>query len=382
MGKYNFVKHCRSTLALIICICVSLEGEFRLDAAAPEKALIQSVLLPIGVTDSSFKTGYVPNSNGGVDAITLDNGQKLWSVADVVDPIIVGQNVLIGRLDAKRRSTLQLAVLDLKNKGELLITCEPIELPTWVSVAPVSGQVFQLTAAIDESNVYVTWQCRARYGGGAAPSKAVEDNARKAASGSYRINLKDGKVAHPDPATESALGESPLPESLGQLESIPYLFRGEVKTDPVKIGQHWVAFSQTEQGDQSVLQLKQWNSTSGKLVMEKQLAGVSGDEILISVDRQHAFFKSEDKDGKASYSIVNLADAERSGQITLPLDAAAPVKFGSRIYFLLIPKVRAGKTPARQIQPIERRLSAIDANSSREIWTYPVRGTQVLPLAK
>ena len=157
--------------------------------------LIQPLFLPQGVAEPSGKIGYVANGNDGIDAVNLNDGKMLWATSEASYPLLAtrhwltAQKILPGRSNA-----FQIAKLNTEYKGSLLMLSDPIVFPDWVNVEPSNTQDFNLTVYATTDNLFVDWQARSRYRGGANPPSYVLQQSTKEDRGTVRVDLKSGKV--------------------------------------------------------------------------------------------------------------------------------------------------------------------------------------------
>jgi hypothetical protein len=84
-------------------------------------------------------------------------------------------------------------VIVFDKEGKKLLTTEPIVFPDWVSVPKTYGRSFDSTARLQKGELFLVWQARGWYAGGAPPPPALEKAARKNSSGVFRVDLDTGK---------------------------------------------------------------------------------------------------------------------------------------------------------------------------------------------
>jgi hypothetical protein len=158
-----------------------------------------------GVADPAGKTGFVPNPSGGIDALDLATGKLLWSSKDANRPLFATAD----RLFAQKQASL--IVLDTTQEGKAVREAKSIALPNWASVEPGYGQSYRGSVRLNGDTLLLSWEARAFYAGGAAPTPEIEKRARKAASGVARLDLKTGKLDSLD-ADQVAAGKFfPMP---------------------------------------------------------------------------------------------------------------------------------------------------------------------------
>src|SRR5262249_7038475 len=149
---------------------------------------------------------------GAVACLDLATGKALWTSKDAVRPLALDGPRLLARTDAAGRpNAVKVVVLEAAS-GKKLSESDVVVFPEWVSVGLAHGRSFSASGVVDKGDLYLRWQARAWYAGGARPTPQIEAAARKNAEGVARIDLKSGKVemlgADKMPATTA------LPEAL------------------------------------------------------------------------------------------------------------------------------------------------------------------------
>ena len=158
-----------------------------------------------GVADPAGKTGFFPNTSGGIDALDLATGKLLWSSKDANRPLLATAD----RLFAQKRASL--FVLDIAQEGKTVREAKPIAFPGWVSVETDYGRSYRGSTRLDGDTLLLSWEAGASYAGGARPTPEIEKRERKSASGVARLDGKTGKLDALD-ADEMAAGKFfPMP---------------------------------------------------------------------------------------------------------------------------------------------------------------------------
>ena len=161
-------------------------------AQEKQKLLMPRHLSGGGVADPAGKTGFFPNTSGGIDAIELATGKVLWSSKDAHRPLLATDDRLF--VQAGKSNTVRVLALDTSKEGKRVLESPPIALADWVSVEVAYGRSFRSGVRADDKHVWLSWEARAFYAGGARPPPEVEKRARKVASGVARVDLETGKV--------------------------------------------------------------------------------------------------------------------------------------------------------------------------------------------
>jgi hypothetical protein len=211
--------------------------------------------------DPASKVAYVPNKSNGIDAIRLDDGEVLWSVKDSGHPLLATEDRLFAWASGKANE-MTVFVLDTTKKGKRLRESKPVKFPDWVSTGVTYGRSFVSTARLQGDNLFLPWQARAWYAGGAAPTREIMEAARKSAEGVARISIEDGSVEMMDRARAAKVG-APSPNGIpGELRDL-------------KQGDHtYAVVEEAGRPQRFPLQLKRLlkaKDRSGKVVWEREI---------------------------------------------------------------------------------------------------------------
>jgi hypothetical protein len=156
---------------------------------------VPSKMLPgPGVADPAAKIGFFCSATGGIDALELTNGKLLWTSKEANRPLLATEDRLFAQKDVSGKANqIRIVVLDLTKHGKRVLESEVITLPDWVSVNVAYGRSYRSSSKFDGDSLLVSWEARAFYAGGAAPTPAILKAARKEASGVMRIDVVTGK---------------------------------------------------------------------------------------------------------------------------------------------------------------------------------------------
>jgi hypothetical protein len=162
-----------------------------------------------GVANPAGKTGFFPNTSGGIDALDLATGRLLWTSKEANRPLLATENRLIVQQGNARQ--VRILILEASKQGKRVFESQPITFPDWVSVQVAYGRSFRSSARVDINGLWLSWEARAFYAGGARPTPQIEKAARQEASGVARVDLDTGKV-EPLDADKIAAGKFfPIP---------------------------------------------------------------------------------------------------------------------------------------------------------------------------
>jgi hypothetical protein len=169
------------------------------------KKRVDPVFFPQGVADPEGRVAVVATAAGGVDAIDLQDGKRLWHSDDATAPhIIVGDRVIARAESAGEPGVLQLVHLDLHSGRN--IRSSQVPLPQWVQIGQGGRDEFTYNVHAEGDVLVIEWEAHARYKGGAAPPRHVLEAARKDASGVARVDLDTGAVRVTDGDEEGQEG--------------------------------------------------------------------------------------------------------------------------------------------------------------------------------
>jgi hypothetical protein len=199
------------------------------------------VSFPLGVADSVFRRAFVRIPGDGLLALELSSGTELWRTNEPLRPLITSHDD--DRLVALRAipSALQVIVLDASSGREQCASA-PVPLPDWANATLEDSPEFAVHASLDEGALLLRWSARARYRGGAAPTRTIEDAARRDASGGARVDVAtcavkalaeaEGQDADADPAPSRGGLPSSEPDVLEQHELDGRRFQALVRRAP------------------------------------------------------------------------------------------------------------------------------------------------------
>jgi len=166
-----------------------------------------------GIADQSGNVGYFPNLSGGIDALDLANGKLLWSSKEAKRPLLATGNRLFAQAGV---DDMRVVVLDAANAGKRLSQSRPLKFLDWVSFGHEPGRSLRTGARLEKDTLLLVWEAKAWYAVGAAPTPEIQEEARKSATGAFRVDLKSGMVESVDKAKppKPALPEEPASVTL------------------------------------------------------------------------------------------------------------------------------------------------------------------------
>lgn len=179
-----------ATIKRALCLLLLCAASISTPGIAQQKPAphLPQVLPGSGIADPARKTGFFPNPKGGIDALDLATGMLLWTNPAGGQPLLATDSLLI----VQKANAID--ILATSADGKLLREAKPLGFPGWVSVGVAYGRTFRSSARVEGKTVWLTWEARAFYAGGARPTPEIEKRERKEASGVARIELDTGKV--------------------------------------------------------------------------------------------------------------------------------------------------------------------------------------------
>jgi len=150
-----------TTFALILAATPSLARAQR-PAAPPEAtpAPARGLLRDGVVLDGERGALYAMRPGGGVLAIRMVDGEPLWESDTGARPLsLTGSTLLVEGEGAEEAAALDLALLDVANRGRLLARIEaPLEAPVRTLVDDGLGTRFRMQATAEAGQAVVLWQ--------------------------------------------------------------------------------------------------------------------------------------------------------------------------------------------------------------------------------
>jgi hypothetical protein len=118
-------------LSALPCACNRGDKDAAVKDAAVKDAhgdaeFLEPALIPGGVADDQGKVGYVANPKGGIDAVDLESGKRLWHSALASYPLLVHEKRLFAQ-DSHDAGSIRIVTLDLAT-GNKVKASDPIRL--------------------------------------------------------------------------------------------------------------------------------------------------------------------------------------------------------------------------------------------------------------
>src|SRR5205823_1519283 len=104
-------------------------------APAPAENAGTPAPLPAGVADSAGKIGYLAGAKGLIEAVDLEKGVVLWESKEPARPLVLFDKFLAAQVKvAGKANRVRIIVLDVNQKGKIVLESDPVVFPDWVSV--------------------------------------------------------------------------------------------------------------------------------------------------------------------------------------------------------------------------------------------------------
>jgi hypothetical protein len=336
----------------------------------------QPVFFPRGVADPSGRTGYVANA-GGIDALDLLTGELLWSTDIASRPLLAfGNRLAAQRPVPDKAHALQIVVLDVAQKGRLLLTSALVVFPEWVSIPTATEESFTFKVYTEGSELVLDWQAHARYRGGAPPPPHILEQAARDAAGIARINLETGKVEMLPPRDGIA---ARLPKALQHVTSLPYQVGSSWRTDPWVVDQKLAALGSEESEGRQVLSLKRWDLSTGQAHEPITLAQGKGLVSSVTPDGRYLFIHQELPPGALpaedrAWWIFSVETGQRLATLSCEPGTQEACVLGPRVYYLVEgpphPVASGGSV-------LPRTLKARELASGKVLWERPLQARRV-----
>jgi hypothetical protein len=335
---------------------------------------------PGGILDQAGKVVYVQAVAGGIEAVSLDSGKVLWNTEAFAQPLaLLGNKLIVQAPEKGKANVIRILALDVKDKGKQLSSSDPIVFPDWVNTGTVHGRTFQSSfAGAAKDTMWLNWQARAFYAGGARPPPEIEKAARKEAAGYVDVDLQTGKVKMSEGQKSSAV-EQKLPMDLDKLKSDQYFTGSSWETKPLIVDSKVVTLSLERLGMEQVLTLHTWDKTSGKA--DKPIELMRGKELwkMLSTDRKQLFVHQAlvaEKLPKGDYAwwVFDLANGKQLAKIAFEPGVGGILLHDKSVYYVTEQTKFGGPKGGQR----NRVLRAVEAASGRMMWDRPIYAPPVL----
>jgi hypothetical protein len=177
---------------------------------------------PRGVADPVARRAFVRPPGGGLLALDLSRGEEVWRTTEPLRPLIAWGDRLVALGTAP--GGLRVVVLDASS-GRERCASRAVSLPEWAEVSLEGSPDFVVGAEAEGAAVVLRWSARARYRGGAPPTRGIEASSRRDAGGAFRVDLSTCAVEE-------------LPAAEAAKETLAASRRAQPSSDPEVLEQH------------------------------------------------------------------------------------------------------------------------------------------------
>ncbi|MFO0878603.1 MAG: hypothetical protein U0840_14780 [Gemmataceae bacterium] len=317
---------------------------------------VTAASFPGGILDSTGRTAYLV-SEGGIDAVDLLRGERLWKSREAQLPLLVAADRLyaLGFFQGPRFSVV---AFDLASKAERVFRTEVTDLPRWVNTRGGAGQSFHCRWEQSGRFLLLDWEARADAGTG--PSKQV--------AGQVRINLETGRVETVPVAIKAPRPTDPLPR---QLEKKAIRWQGRAGGQILAVVAEELPES-TLTRRQERLVLRAWDARTGREAPARELMRGGRPTVLLDLDGKHLWLRDalsgEDVFTPGPWSVVSVLDGHLVARVPFLAGTQVATLIGSRAYLLsasVEKKAFGQKPPGRQVD-----LHALDLDAGGLVWKH------------
>jgi hypothetical protein len=334
-----------SSLLMLMAAC----GIIHPSASAHAFEFAQGVIV-----DALHSVVYMSNSQAGIDAISLSNGEVIATSTRGAKPLLLYDEVLLAEAqdgnDALR--LVGLATKGLEPKFEL-------ELPLPHQARTGS---FYVGTRIDGNEIIVQWRSIRRPISGIPTREPAEVTA-----GFARIDPATGRLIA---ATE---GEPPVPPAAKS--EFPVAVQkladeGKLASQLCPVDNLVVALQYVEENGKRHLMLRRWNKNTGASMLAVSLFGEELTFRNFSRDCRH-LLASKAMDGWV-WHIYSTITGEQIAEIHSPLPGPEFFVSGGKVIYQ---SPAGGESIAGRLRTDPPRLVALDLNSGKELWARPIGET-------
>lgn len=355
-------------------ISYSFTARIDLLSTVSDNDQIKPIFLPGGVAGPDKRAGYVSNTSGGIQALDLAQGELIWRSELTASPLIVRENDLaaLKRAVPEKENALQVVLLDRNDQGKLLLESDAIIFPDWVSAAIRTTESFGYSARLEGDDLLLEWEAQARYRGGAPPPAYIQAQAKRAATGIARIDLKTGKVRM---LPAESRREIELPGALQESTMFSYQIgtSDTWETEPWGVDEKMAAAITGEiDEEEQALQLQRWNPATGKA--QKAVALVKGLALVsyVTPDGCYLFIHSEmptasSPGAKTPWWLFSVATGKQLAVLDYEQGTREACVLASKVYYIVDDPPPALRSDG---EILRSTIKALDIVSGRLLWQH------------
>lgn len=317
-------------------------------SAAQEQPTMGAFQLRPGViVDADRRIAYVMSAEGGIDAVELAQGTRVWSTKQAAKPLALKDDRLISQAEVSGAGNeLQIVILDTQQRGRRVVA-GTMALPAGVKVSidETLNSSFVAGSRALEGDAIVSWEHSAHPISGVPPG------------------MEETMGGIP-PGEEGALNLAALParEAARPLATTSGTFQIDLSSGATSPFQ--------PEAVPVALGLR-----PAVLTVESRVPGVSGVQFL-SADRRHALSSQRIADDsvwdKYRLTIFDHGTGKSVGEFKSHLSLVSFFVLGSKVIYETGPYVR--RTGQGMVEePL--KIRAVDLRTGQELWSWQVRDT-------
>ena len=334
-----------SSLLMLTAVC----GIIHPSAKARAFEFAQGVIV-----DALHSVVYISNSQAGIDAISLSNGEVLATSTRGAKPLLLYDDVLLAEAH-DRNDALRLVGLTTKNLGPKF----ELELPL---PHPARTGSFYVGTRIDGNEIIVQWRSIRRPISGIPTREPAEVTA-----GFARVDHATGRLI------AAAEGEPPVPPAAKS--EIPVAVQkladeGRLASQLCPVDNLVAALQYAEENGKRHLMLRRWNKNTGESMPAVSLFGEELTFRAFSRDCRH-LLASKAMDGWV-WHIYSTVTGEQIAEIHNPLPGPEFFVSGDKVIYQ---SPAGGESIARRLRIDPPRLVALGLNNGKELWARPIGET-------
>jgi hypothetical protein len=330
------VRYPSVVVLLLVLAAATLILAWSSRSTAQENTTMSAFQLRPGViVDMDRRLVYVMSAEGGIDAVELAQGIRVWSTKQAAKPLALAGDLLICQAEPPGAgNVLEVVTLDTQQRGQRVVT-GTMELPAGVAVSldETLNSSFGASAGAFAGDAFVSWEHSKRLIKGIPPGDPeivgeVAPPERAAAepsvtSGTFRMDLSSG-VMSSVPPEEVPVALAPRPPDLPVAE---------------------------------------------------RLARVSGPQLL-SADGRHVLNTQRIADTsvweKYRWTIYDRGTGERVGEFKSHVSLGSFFVLDSQVIYETGPYLRRTENGLVD-EPL--KIRAVDLQTGQELWSWQVRDT-------
>jgi hypothetical protein len=360
----------------------------------PAEEFIGPHVLPGGITDAEGRTGFFATPEGGIDAVDLATGQVLWQTVEAQRPLFVRDDRLYAVAAVKKKRPWRFLGFKLNDpppgphgfcvrafavhdEGNLVLESDVVDMPEWVSVQDVPGQVFATRWQVQEDSLVLNWEVRSWYAGSKRPTPQMAAGACQHLEGALRVLFASGATTAVAPASQPA--HAPAWPFAKDLEGLAVRWQGVC-------GASYKALVLEAAGGKETLVLRSWDYATHAVQGAKELAQGKTPVVLATTDERFLCVREalpspdqtlSDKERQGcDWTVFRVETGERMASLPYVPGTQSVTVIDDRAYLQL-----GGRLLGRINQPFNqpRTLRTVALKSGRTLWERPIPSKVVIP---